>query len=129
MKTTYHNRIHYYMTEKSKLIAEHVDTDTYYLEADADWVFGLSEAEAERVWDIMFLWSRDECGSMSKFGCPFCIVHTMNCDACGYGKRHGKCRSLTTDNTYGKIARSKEMTKLDNKFFLKTIKKAEEIFQ
>ena len=48
--------------------------------------------------------------------CPWCLKYIMNCDKCGYGKRHGKCLDkYSLFNTY-------ESIRITNKDYKKMIK-------
>jgi hypothetical protein len=99
---TPNEKIIMFMEEKSNLIKNHFNTNSYFNDGDkAEILLEWSEESADKVWKQ--LKNNLPIKSLHIDSCPFCLYNKTDCSNCGYSKRHGKCSTNNLMNDFGKI--------------------------
>ena len=74
----------------------------YFGDDDASEIAMWPDKAAEEAWDtISRMAKKDYLSNFGSGSCPWCTKFCMDCERCGYAKRHGKCGS--EESTWLKI--------------------------
>jgi hypothetical protein len=136
---TSNEKIVMFMEEKNNLIKSYNKELDYFNDGDKEEILlKWSEESADKVWKQLKK-EKNETG-LNSSNCPFCIYNPyyygnsdviigMDCDTCGYKKRHKKCSK--TNSTFNKIVSFFYTHKIDmdnifsKKFYNELIKRIE----